>query len=67
MINKSRSGERPIRSWKEMKLVMRKRFIPSHYYRDLYKKLQGLIQGSMSVEDYNEMEIVVIKANIEKN
>lgn len=50
-----------------MKLVMRKRFIPSHYYRDLYKKLQGFIQGSMSVEDYNEMEIVVIKANIEKD
>ncbi|KAJ4719039.1 Mutant gag-pol polyprotein [Melia azedarach] len=51
-----------------MKLVMRKRFILSHYYRDLHRKLQGLVQGSMSVEDYyKEMEIAMIRANIEED
>ncbi|KAJ4715125.1 Transposon Ty3-I Gag-Pol polyprotein [Melia azedarach] len=68
VINRRRNGEKPIRSWEEMKLVMRKRFIPNHYYRDLHRKLQGLVQGSMSVEDYyKEMETVMIRANIEED
>ena len=47
---------------------MRKRFIPSYYYRELYKKLQGLRQGSRSVEDYyKEMEIAMIHANVEED
>jgi len=29
-------------TWDEMKTVMRKRFIPSHYYRDFYRKLLNL-------------------------
>ncbi|KAJ4724909.1 Mutant gag-pol polyprotein [Melia azedarach] len=68
VINRRRNGEKPIRSWEEMKWVMRKRFIPSHYYRDLHRKMQGLVQGSMSVEDYyKEIEIAMIRANIEEN
>lgn len=47
--------------------MMRKRFILGHYYRDLYRKLQGLVQGSMSVEDYyKEMEIAMIRVGIEE-
>ena len=41
-INRRRGGERPIETWDEMKRLMRRRFVPSHYYRDLYLKLQGL-------------------------
>jgi len=42
---------------------MRKRFIPSHYYRKLYQKLQSLSQGSKSVDEYHkEMEITMIQA-----
>ena len=44
---------------------MRKRFVHSHYYRELYQKLQNLYQGSMSVEDYyTEMEVAMIRANV---
>ena len=47
---------------------MRKRFVPSYYYRELYKKLQGLRQESRSIEDYyKEMEIAVIRANVEED
>jgi len=60
-----RSFERPIEAWEEMKAVMRKRFVLSHYYRDLYLKLQNLRQGSRSVEEYfKEMEMAMIRANI---
>ena len=62
--SRHRNGERPISIWEEMKIVMR-RFAPSHYHRDLHR-LQTLIQGSMSVEDYyKEMEIVMIRADHE--
>ena len=58
--------EHPIMTWNEMKVVMRKRFILNHYYRDLYNKLQGLIQGSKSIDEYyKEMEIAMIRANVE--
>ena len=50
-----------------MKTVMTKRFVPSHYYRELYQKLQWLKQGNRSVEDYfQEMEIAMIRANVEE-
>jgi hypothetical protein len=66
--NRRRNRERPIDTWEEMKVVMRKRFVPSYYYRELYKKLQGLRQGSRSVEDYyKEMEIAMICANVEED
>ena len=52
----------------EMKTIMRRRFVPSHYHRGLTKKLQTLTQGSMSVEDYyKEMEIAMIRANVEED
>ena len=44
---------------------MRRRFVPNHYYRDLYLKLQGLNQGYKTVDEYHkEMEIAMIRANV---
>jgi hypothetical protein len=55
-------------TWEEMKMLMRKRFVPSHYYRGLYQKLQRLIQGSKSVDEYyKEMEVAMIQANVEED
>ena len=68
VMNRRRNYERPIETWEEMKATMRRRFVPSHYYRDLYKKLQSLTQGYRSVDDYHkEMEIAMIQANVEED
>jgi hypothetical protein len=50
-----------------MKAIMRRRFVPSHYYSELYQKLQSLTQGYKSVDDYyKEMEIATTRANVEE-
>ena len=32
-----RSGEGPVVTWFDMKTIMRKRYVPQHHYRNLYK------------------------------
>jgi len=50
-----------------MKEVMRARFVPTYYNRDLFKRLQLLKQGTKTVEEYyNEMEIAMMPANARK-
>lgn len=59
MTRRTQNGEYPIDTWAEMKVVMRKRFVPSHYHQELHQKLRRLIQGNRSVENYfQEMEIL---------
>ncbi|KAL4384167.1 hypothetical protein GQ457_15G018280 [Hibiscus cannabinus] len=51
-----------------MKAIMRRRFIPTHYHRELFNKLQNLKQSNRSVEDYyKEMEVAMIRANIDED
>jgi hypothetical protein len=65
VMNRRRNHKRPIETWEEMKAIMMRRFVPSHYYRELYQKLPSLTQGYKSVDDYyKEMEITMIQANV---
>ena len=65
MSSRKRNYERPIDIWDDLKAIMRRRFIPSHYYRVLF---QSLTQGSKSVEDYHkEMEVAMIRATVEED
>jgi hypothetical protein len=65
VISRRRNGERPVQTLGEMKVFMRRRFVPNHYYRDLYLKLQGLNQGYKTVDEYHkELEIAMIRANV---
>ena len=55
-------------TWEEMKQVMRLRFVPQHYTRDLYQRLQTLKQGYKTVEEYyKEMELAMIRANVKES
>lgn len=51
-----------------MKVVMKKWFMSSHYYWNLYQKLQTFTQGNRNVEDnYKDIQIAMIHANVEKD
>ena len=64
VINRS-TGERPVQTWGEMKVLIRRKFVPNHYYRDLYLKLQGLNQGYKTVDEYHkEIERARIRPNV---
>ena len=68
VMNRRRNHERLIKTWEEMKATIRRRFVPSHYSRDLYQKLQSLTKGYKNVDDYHkEMEIAMIRANVEED
>jgi len=68
VLSRRRDRERPVETWREMKALMRKRFVPNHYYRDLYQKLQRLMQGSKCVEDYcKEMEMAMVRADVNED
>src|SRR3954469_13507176 len=61
-------GLPPICTWDERKQVMRLRFVPQHYTRDLYQRLQTLKQGYKMVEEYyKEMELAMIRANVKES
>ena len=49
-------------TWAGMKEIMRRRFVPEHYKRDMHNKLQQLTQGNKSVDAYyKEMELLMIR------
>jgi hypothetical protein len=54
-------------TWTTLKRVMRARFVPSYYARDLINKLQQLKQGARSVEEYyEELQIGMLRCNWEE-
>jgi len=63
-----RNGEYPIEKWQGLKLLMRRRFVPRHYHRELHSKFWKLVQGTRSVEDYyKEMETLMLRVNIKED
>ncbi|KAK5820315.1 hypothetical protein PVK06_025361 [Gossypium arboreum] len=67
-IDCQRNRERIIETWNELKQVMRKRYVPSHYYREVLTRLQLLVQGNQSVDEYfKEMEMLIQRANIQED
>jgi hypothetical protein len=59
--NRRRNNERPVETWGELKAIMRRRFVPSHFYRYLYQKLQNLTQGSFQLFKRESVKMRVIK------
>jgi len=58
--SRRRNGKEVINTWEEIKTIMKKRFVPKHYYREVYNRLQSLSQGSKSIDKYfKKMKITI--------
>ena len=52
-------------TWEQLKTVMRHRFVPSYYARDLLNKMQRFQQGTKSVEEYyQELQTGMIRCGL---
>jgi len=40
VVERRRNKERPVSTWEELKTIMKKRYVPKHYYRELFNHLQ---------------------------
>ncbi|XP_019086811.1 PREDICTED: uncharacterized protein LOC109127055, partial [Camelina sativa] len=66
--SRRRTGDMPIDTWNQLKTVMRRRFVPSYYHRDLHQRLRNLVQGSKTVEEYfKEMETLLLRADVHED
>jgi len=55
-------------SWDDLKACMRARFVPPHFRKDLWLKLQRLHQGTLSVDDYfKELDMLLIKVDMHES
>ncbi|RDY01383.1 hypothetical protein CR513_15289, partial [Mucuna pruriens] len=61
-----RRGEKnPCENWEALKRLMRARFVPSSYNKNIHNKLQRLYQRARSVKEYHkEIEMNLIRAQI---
>ena len=50
-----------IATWKEIKVFMRKTFLPPSCEKDAYERLQNLTQGSKSLEEYHQEMIMTMR------
>ncbi|XP_071909873.1 uncharacterized protein [Coffea arabica] len=66
--SRRRNGLPELVPWPELRAMMRTRFVPGHYTRDLYHRLQTLVQGNRSVDEYHkEMEILMLRADVQED
>ena len=68
MSNRRDDNELPVLTWREMKAIMRARFVPTNYLRSVFDKLQQLKQGTMTVDAYYmEMEMLLQRARVRES
>jgi len=39
VVERRRNRERPVSTWEELKIIMKKRYVPKHYYWELFNRL----------------------------
>ena len=67
VVERRRNRERLVNTWEELKTIMKKRYVPKHYYRELFNRLQMITQGNKSVEEYQkELEVAMIRGEDEE-
>jgi len=54
-------------TWEQLKVAMKKIFVPHYYKNEIFNQLQRLTQGNKSVEEYvQKMEVTLMKVEVEE-
>ncbi|VFQ90321.1 unnamed protein product [Cuscuta campestris] len=65
---RKRECKAAVKTWTKMRALLKKKFIPTHYIRDNFARLQNLRQGNQSVEEYNrEFEELLMRCDLQEN
>ncbi|VFQ90819.1 unnamed protein product [Cuscuta campestris] len=65
---RGREGKAVVRTLTKMMALLKKKFIPTHYVREKFARLQHLRQGNRSVEEYNqEFEELLMRCDLQEN
>jgi hypothetical protein len=67
VVERRRNRERSVSTWKELKTIMKKRYVSKHYYRESFNHLQMITHGSKSVEYQKELEVTMIRTNVNED
>jgi hypothetical protein len=68
LVVERRRNRGPVSTWEELKTIMKKRYVPKHYYWELFNHLQMFTQGTKSMEEYQkELEEAMIRANVNED
>ncbi|KAF7814940.1 putative gag-pol polyprotein [Senna tora] len=60
-------GKGPPRTWEKLKKLMRKKYVPSYYYRELNRKLRMFTQGSLAIDEYvQELDLLKMRAGVQE-
>ena len=66
--DRRRNLDPDVATWAQMKAIMRARFVPIHFTRELHQRLANLRQGNMSAEEtFNAMQVAMVKANVRED
>ncbi|XP_024016232.1 uncharacterized protein LOC112089714 [Eutrema salsugineum] len=58
----------PVPTWSDMKFLLRLRYLPEHYHRDLQKRFRKLSQGNRSEDEYfEEFEKLINSLELEES
>ncbi|VFQ77733.1 unnamed protein product [Cuscuta campestris] len=65
---RKRKDKAAVKTWTKMRALLKKKFIPTHYIRENFARLQHLRQGNQSVEEYNrEFEELLMRCDLQEN
>ena len=62
---RQRDDKKKIETWEKMKKELKRKYLPFHYFQDIFLKIHNLKQQNLTVEEYSaEFENLMIKGDL---
>ncbi|XP_051113149.1 uncharacterized protein LOC127239159 [Andrographis paniculata] len=65
-LSRRRQREPLVGTWNKLRGLMQRKFVPPHHHHEVLRKLEGLKQGSRTVDEYHkELEMLLKQADVD--